>query len=408
MTTIYIVNKENNVEYNIGTNLIGAIKQMVADQRNLTTDEVEIVFSDTIDETAKNEKRLLNIAQVKQAAHVYGLEEEIAPAEAPETPVTVETPKEKNNNSEEENEMTTTIKMPKELGKLIKMAVSEIINKYTQPLTEVKGAYEAARDALKKIRETETDAVKATKDAYDNTEKGTIKRKIAALDLKAAHDHKKVVVGEAKLAYDTAKLAYDKLSAEMNAMVAEATRGVIDGYQPVVTVLNGEPVKKEEPVAEEPTENDADTTEETKNGSDEKTTEETENGSDTVEEKTDSDIDTSTKGNSDENKSSEEIIRQEMDKTDFGAPVEDEPAADAPVRKYVIIGFGKVDEAIEKTKTTLAASTNYHWVEDPDGPDMAYVVYDKATMSAEERDAAMKLFATAKLDPDRYMIIPAA
>ena len=376
MTTIYIVNKENNTEYNIGTNLIGAIKQMVADQRDMAADEIEIVLTDTEDTTAKAEKRLLNMTQMKQAAHVYGLENEITETpvtvETTENPVTVETPKEEPENPKEENDMTTTTKMPKELGKIIRVAVSEIIAKYTQPLTELKCAYETARDTLKKVRETETDAVKTAKETFDSTEKGTVARKIAGLDLKAARDHKKVAVGEAKLEYDTAKLEYDKTVASMNNAVAEVTRGLINGYQPVVAVLDGsaedtpaEEPAKEEPVKEEPA----------------------------------------------AEKPAKEIVEEEVGNTDFGTDDktgDDKPATDAPaplpVKTFAVLSFGNVGNKVEEFRAKILASTKYAWKEVQDWKQADLIrVYTQegAKITSKERTALAAILQADKAEPGR-------
>lgn len=363
MTTIYLVNKENDVEYQIGDNLIGAIKQMVADQRDLTTDEIEVVMRETEDETAKAEKRLLNMAQVKQAAHVYGLEADITSTPVTtETPAT-ETPEEKNNIPEEGNKMAT--KMPKGLGKQITAAVLPITSGYAPQLATLKSAYESARDTLKKIRKDETDAVQTAKDAYGSTEKGTIGRKLAALDLKAARDHKKITIGTAEIAYKTAKLTYDELVAKMDAEVAEIVRGLINGYAPATAVLNNPaPVNDPNPAPV-----------------------------------------------NDPEPAVREVVEEEVNKTDFCAsddtPADDKPTM--PVRTYVIVRFGNVEAAVEKVEKTLAASTKYKWVEVKDSTeaDMIYVVYNKATMDESERNAAKKLFMAAKEDPARYMIVSA-
>ena len=375
MTKFYIQTIKDGIEYDIPNNVIETIRL------TYDLDDTEIVFCSTIpedDKIAAKEGRALQFEAVRDIAETACETELVSKAADPivtnETPV--ETPEEEHENHKEENKMT---KMTKTLSKLIADSVRPITSEYAPQLADLKNAYESARDTLKKIRNTEDETVKAAKETFDSTEKGTVARKVAGLDLKAARDHKKVAVGKAKLEYDTAKLTYDKLVAEMNVKVAEVTRGLINGYQPVVAVLDNEQVKKEEQTAE-----------------DKPVAEEAEN--------TDSGTGTGTSVD-DEPAADNTPVNDEP--AAENTPV-DEPATDAPaplpVKTFAVLSFGNVGNKVEAFRTKILASTKYAWKEVQDWKQAELIrVYTQAgaKITSDESAELAAILQAEKAAPGR-------
>lgn len=421
MTTIYIINKENNAEYNIGTNLIGAIKQMVADQRKVTVEEIEIVLTDTEDEIAKTEKRLLNMAQVKQAAYVYGLESEITAPKTPvvtetsETPVTVETPEEKPEKTKE------NIKMDKTLKNAITAGVKEVNEKFASALETAIADYNTAKETVKKVREEETVKVDAAKTAYEATVKGTIERYMASAILNTAKKAKAEAVSNVIADRAMKKATVDNLKRQLAQKLEEVICGVIQGFdvKPVTETgtveepVDDKPVKKptEETVAEEVENTNSGTGTSTENNSDDKkpvdaNEESSDDLAETVKDKvkktgpdTDAPIDNVPNAESivTANKTA---VDKEVANTDFGQFPNNVPAS-LPTKTFAVLSFGNVGNKVEAFRT-LASKYAWKEVQDWKQADLIRVYTQEGATITSKESAELKAILQAKeATPDR-------